>query len=82
MILVMGTTGSGKSYFINRLARRNEVREGHKLRSGYSSDLLRLDWTRFRLKSSPLRFYRDLAPGAPYNLYTIYSKSWHSLVLQ
>jgi len=35
MILVMGTTGSGKGYFINRLARRNEAREGHKLRSGY-----------------------------------------------
>jgi len=41
-----------------------------------SSDLLGLDWTGSGLKSSPLQFYRDLAPGAPYNPYTIYSKSW------
>ena len=47
-----------------------------------SSDLLGLDWTGFGLKSSPLRFCRDLAPGAPYNPYTIYSKSWYHLVLQ
>ena len=40
------------------------------------SDLLGLDWTGSGLKSSPLQFYRDLAPGAPYNPYTIYSKSW------
>jgi len=48
----------------------------------FDSGLLGLDWTGSRLKSSPLRFYRDLAPGAPYNPYTIYSKSWHPLVLQ
>lgn len=32
MILVMGVTGSGKSYFINKLA-QGAVAEGHKLRS-------------------------------------------------
>lgn len=32
MILVMGVTGSGKSYFINRLA-EGAVDEGHELRS-------------------------------------------------
>lgn len=32
MILVMGVTGSGKSYFINKLA-QDAVAEGHKLRS-------------------------------------------------
>jgi hypothetical protein len=40
-----------------------------------TSDLLGLDWTGSGLKSSPRQFYRDLAPGAPYNPYTIYSKS-------
>ena len=33
MILVMGVTGSGKSYFINKLA-RDSVVEGHTLKSG------------------------------------------------
>jgi predicted GTPase len=33
MILVMGVTGSGKSYFINRLAAGTAV-EGHNLKSG------------------------------------------------
>jgi signal recognition particle GTPase len=33
MILVMGVTGSGKSYFINKLA-KNAVVEGHSVRSG------------------------------------------------
>lgn len=37
MVLVMGTTGAGKSFFINKLARRNEVNEGHNLRSRSSS---------------------------------------------
>jgi len=44
MILVMGSTGAGKSRFINKLARGNEAREGNSLRSG----LLNLHgrWTR------------------------------------
>jgi predicted GTPase len=33
MILVMGVTGSGKSYFINKLA-KGAVLEGHGVRSG------------------------------------------------
>jgi hypothetical protein len=34
MVLVMGSTGSGKSRFINKLAGGDKVREGHSLRSG------------------------------------------------
>jgi len=33
MIVVMGVTGSGKSYFINQLAGRNVVEEGAGMRS-------------------------------------------------
>jgi hypothetical protein len=33
LVLVMGTTGSGKSYFINKLVGRDKVVEGHTLRS-------------------------------------------------
>lgn len=33
LILVMGVTGSGKSYFINKLAGRMVVDEGHDLKS-------------------------------------------------
>lgn len=33
MILVMGVTGAGKSYFINKLVGREAVREGDKLDS-------------------------------------------------
>ena len=33
MILVMGVTGSGKSYFVNKL-QSGSVTEGHTLRSG------------------------------------------------
>ena len=33
MILVMGVTGSGKSYFINKLAGRDVVETGGKLKS-------------------------------------------------
>jgi predicted GTPase len=33
MILVMGVTGSGKSYFINKLANGGAVVEGHTLKS-------------------------------------------------
>lgn len=32
MILVIRMTSSGKSHFINMLAPRNEIREGHKPR--------------------------------------------------
>jgi len=33
MILIMGVTGSGKSYFINKLANGGAVVEGHSLKS-------------------------------------------------
>lgn len=33
MILVMGVTGSGKSYLINKLANRNAVEESDQLQS-------------------------------------------------
>ena len=36
IVLVMGVTGSGKSYFINQLE-PNSVAEGHGLRSGEST---------------------------------------------
>ena len=33
LVLVMGVTGSGKSYFINKLAGKKVVDEGHDLKS-------------------------------------------------
>jgi len=39
MILAMGTTGAGMSYFINKLARREEVIKVHNLRSRSSSPI-------------------------------------------
>jgi len=33
LILVMGVTGSGKSYFINKIAGKTVVDEGHDLKS-------------------------------------------------
>jgi predicted GTPase len=42
MILIMGVTGSGKSYFINKLA-DGAVVEGHSLKSSkFSKHLIRL----------------------------------------
>jgi predicted GTPase len=33
MIVVMGVTGAGKSYFVNQLARKSVVKEGESLES-------------------------------------------------
>lgn len=38
MILVMGLTGSGKSYFINQLV-AGSVKEGDSLASGWCNDI-------------------------------------------
>jgi predicted GTPase len=40
MILVMGVTGAGKSYFINQLAGSKVVEEGDSLDSCKSSSIL------------------------------------------
>jgi predicted GTPase len=40
MILVMGVTGSGKSFFVNRVA-ANSVVEGATLKAGKSGTLVR-----------------------------------------
>jgi GTPase Era involved in 16S rRNA processing len=34
-IIVMGVTGAGKSYFLNKLHEENVVAEGHHLSSGW-----------------------------------------------
>lgn len=40
IILLMGTSGAGKSRFINRLIGKNVVREGHTIDSGQYKDQL------------------------------------------
>ena len=51
MILVMGSTGAGKSRFINKLAQGNEAKEGHSLRSGLRN--LHERWTKVARLTRP-----------------------------
>ena len=73
MILVMGVTGSGKSYLINKLANRNAVEESDQLEScelaipaAFIGQLAPIDLTRLQVLRSAKEYQSRLVRAESY----------------